>query len=481
MNKTILSIFTAVAVALSAHAGHDDSSRVSGLKVDRSTDRLLVNMTIDADGWGKKSNRESWLTPVLTDTAADGSVSTLRLPSVMVGGRNRYYQAMRHGVKTPLYRGGMIDYAANVEWQPWMETASLSLERIECGCCGEDTVLTESPLMTLDFVPRRFSMPFQYITPTAEGVKTRELKGRAFIDFPVNRTEIYPDYRSNPRELSVIRATIDSVRQDPDVSVQSLTFKGFASPEGPYNNNVRLAKGRTESLKTYVQGLYHFDPSVISTAYEPEDWEGLRQFMLTSGLDNRQAILDIIDSDLAPDAKDQKLKRDFPVQYAFLLKEVYPALRHTDYTINYTIRSYTDPKEILKLVYTRPQNLSLNEFFLASQSVPQGSEEYNYIFETAARMYPDDEVANLNAANAAMQNGALDNAAAYLKKAGDGPDAVYARGVLAALKGDYETARGLFQQAARMRVASAPEAIRQIDEIIEHNARIAGASTETNE
>ncbi len=213
---------------------------------------------------------------------------------------------------------------------------------------------------------------------------------------------------------------------------------------------------------------------MISSAYEPEGWEGLRQCMLTSGLDNRQAILDIIDSDLAPDAKAHKLKRDFPVQYAFLCKEVYPALRHTDYTINYTIRSYTDPKEILKLVYTRPQNLSLNEFFLASQSVPQGSEEYNYIFETAARMYPDDEVANLNAANAAMQNGALDNAAAYLKKAGDGPDAVYARGVLAALKGDYETARGLFQQAARMRVASAPEAIRQIDEIIEHNARISG-------
>lgn len=472
--KTLLSIFSAVAIAMSANAVHDDSSRVSSLKVDRSTDRLLVNMTIDADGWGSKSNRESWITPVLTDTATDGSVSTFRLPSVMVGGRNRYYQAMRRGVKTPLYRGGVIDYAANVAWQPWMKTASLSLERVECGCCGEDTVLTESPLMTLDFVPRKFTMPFQYITPTAEDVKTRELKGRAFIDFPVNRTEIYPDYRSNPRELSVIRATIDSVRQDPDVSVQALTFKGFASPEGPYNNNVRLAKGRTESLKTYVQGLYHFDPSVIGTSYEPEDWEGLRRFMLTSDLDNRQAILDVIDSDLAPDAKDQKLRRDFPVQYAFLLKEVYPALRHTDYTINYTIRSYTDPKEILQLVYTRPQNLSLNEFFLASKIVPEGSAEYNYIFETAVRMYPDDEIANLNAANAAMQHGALDTAAAYLKKAGDGPDATYARGMLAALRGNYEEALGIFGQAARMRVASAPEAIRQIQEIIKHNARILG-------
>lgn len=470
--KKILSILSAIAIALPALGNADDSSRVSALKVDRSTDRLLVNMNIDADDLGRKSNRESWLTPVLTQTAEDGTVNTLRLPAVLVGGRNRYYQALRHDAGVPVYRGGVIPYAANVQWEPWMETAVLSLERRECGCCGQPESLTVTTVDTFDFKPRVFRPRFQYVRPTAEMIKQRELKGRAFIDFPVNRTEIYPDYRSNPRELAVIRATIDSVRLDPDVSVKAMTFKGYASPEGPYNNNVRLAKGRTESLKNYVQGLYHFDPSVITTSYEPEDWEGLRRFMETSGLENRQAILNVIDSDLAPDAKDQKLRRDFPVQYAFLLKEVYPGLRHTDYTISYVIRSYNDPKEILKLVYSRPQNLSLNEFFVAAQNVPQGSEEYNYIFETAARMYPQDEVANLNAANAAMQQGALDNAAAYLAKAGDSPDAIYARGVLAALSGQYRKALEFFGQAARLKVAPAVDAINQINEIIAFNQKL---------
>lgn len=476
--KKILSILSAIAIALPVFGATDDSSRVWALRVDRSTDRLLVNMNIDADDLGRKSNRESWLTPVLTKTAEDGTVNELRLPAVLVSGRNRYYQALRHDVDVPVYRGGNIAYAANVEWQPWMETAVLSLERRECGCCGEPESTIVTLVDTFDFVPRVFRPQFQYVRPTPEMIKIRELKGRAFIDFPVNRTEIYPDYRSNPRELAIIRATIDSVRLDPDVSVQAMTFKGYASPEGSYTNNVRLAKGRTESLKNYVQGLYHFDPAVIHTSYEPEDWEGLRTFMETSGLDNRDAILAVIDSDLAPDAKDWKLRRDFPTQYAFLLREVYPALRHTDYTINYTIRSYNDPKEILNLVYTRPQNLSLNEFFVAAQSVPQGSEQYNYIFETAARMYPDDEVANLNAANAAMQQGAYDNAATYLTKAGDGPDAIYARGVLAALTGDYRRAMDILGQAARLKVAPAVDAINQIKDIIEHNARISGTPVE---
>lgn len=460
MNKKIITIFSVFAMVLSVKAASDDSSRVLAARIDRSTDRLLVGMTIDADDLGKKSNRESWLVPILY-TESD----TLCLPSVMVGGRNRYYQALRRGVKEPLYRGGVIDYNANVEWQPWMETANLTLQRRECGCCGSDTTVTETFITSIDFVKPTFAAMFQYVKPIADSIKVRHIEGSAFIDFPVNSTEIFPEYRSNPRELAVIRATIDSVRTDPDVTVQEIMLKGFASPEGPYKNNVRLAKGRTEALKTYVQNLYHFSPSVIVTYSEPEDWAGLRKFVATSGLDNRQAILDVIDSNLAPDAKDQKLRRQFPAQYSFLLSEVYPTLRHTDYSINYTIRSFSDPAEILALVYSNPSKLSLNEFFLAAQSVPQGSEEYNYIFETAARMFPDDETANLNAASAALQQGSLENATTYLKKAGNSPDAIYTRGLLQAYAGDYEAAKPLLNQAKEMGVKAAENALLQIDAI----------------
>ncbi len=440
----------------------DDSSRVKTLKVDRSTDRLLINMTIDADDLGRKTNRESWLTPVLSTPEGD----TLDLPSIMVGGRNRYFQAQRRHETAPLYRGGTIDYAAIVPYQQWMESAQLSLERKETGCCGSDTLLTVVPLRQLDFRPRVFTPQFQYIAPTADAVKSRELSGRAFIDFPVNRTEIYPDYRGNMGELAKIRAGIDSVRLDPDITVNLITLKGYASPEGSYSNNVRLAKGRTAALKQYVEGLYDFAPSVYATAYEPEDWEGLIAWLNSNPIDNRDGLLAIAtDNSLEPDARDARLKKTYPKQYAYLLANVYPALRHTDYTIAYTIRSYSDPQEILKLVYSKPQNLSLNEFFLAAKALEPGSQEYDYVFETAARMYPDSEIANLNAANAAMQARTYETAARYLAKAGDGADAVYARGILAALQGNYDKAKELLGQAARLLVANAPDALKHFQEI----------------
>ncbi|MDE6288294.1 MAG: DUF3868 domain-containing protein, partial [Muribaculaceae bacterium] len=99
MNRTLLTILAAASIALQASAVQADSTRVTDLKVDRSTDRLLINMNIDAEDLGRESNRESWLTPVLTQLTEDSAeVNSVRLPSIFVGGRSRYYQALRHGV-----------------------------------------------------------------------------------------------------------------------------------------------------------------------------------------------------------------------------------------------------------------------------------------------------------------------------------------------------------------------------------------------
>lgn len=166
MKRNIISAcLAALLCASAASAAIADQARVKNLKVDRSTDRLLVDMTIDADDLGRKTNRESWLTPVLSTPEGD----TLRLPSIMVGGRNRYFQAQRRHETAPLYRGGMIDYSATVPYASWMESATLSLERKEAGCCGADTLLSVVPLRQLDYRPRVYTPPLQLHSPHSRG------------------------------------------------------------------------------------------------------------------------------------------------------------------------------------------------------------------------------------------------------------------------------------------------------------------------
>ena len=252
------------------------------------------------------------------------------------------------------------------------------------------------------------------------------------------------------------------MRTDKDVTITSVWLKGYASPESPYKHNTELAIGRTAALKAHISQLFHFADGIIDTDYEPENWEGLRQYVEKSNIDHREEILAMIDSDMEPDAKEAKIKRSYPEEYDFLLKNCYPALRHTDYRITYTIRTFSDAQEIRHIMLTQPQKLSLNEFYLAAQACSPGSDEFNEIFETAVRMYPEDTAANLNAANTAMQKGDLKNAEHYLRKAGESPEALYARGAYAMLTEEYETAAGYLQEAEKAGIREAGEALEQL-------------------
>ena len=448
---------------------HAQDVKVDCPVLERHSGHLTVGMKLDLSSLEVNSNRAVLLTPLIVK-----GENVVELPSVGIYGRNRYYYYIRNGASMLTgehersYRASQkpdgVEIAETVTYESWMDGAELMLRRQDYGCCG--TILDEQQAAYVAYQePPVYRPEFVYVRPKAEVVKTRSLSGSAFIDFVVNLTEIRPDYRRNQVELGKIQATIDLVKNDADITITSVSIKGYASPEGAYAANERLAKGRTESLKAYVQNLYHFDASLMKTASEPEDWVGLEAYVQQSSLAHKEEILDIIHNDMSPDQKDQTIKRLFPADYRLLLTECYPSLRHSDYEVAYTIRIYTDVEEIKRIFRISPQKLSLNEFYHLAEQYEPGTDAYNEVFDTAVRMYPDDAQANLNAANVAMQKGDLKRSAAYLQKAGDSAEAVYARGVQAALSEDYPVALDYLKQARGLGVSQAGAAIEVIEKI----------------
>ena len=163
--------------------------------------------------------------------------------------------------------------------------------------------------------------------------------------------------------------------------------------------------------------------------------------------------------------RERKIRQLYPRDFATFKETIFPALRRTDYKVEYEIRTYTDVEEIKSLVRTAPQKLSLQEFYLAASEMQSGGDEFDYIFETAARMFPEDEIANLNAANASMSKGNLKDAASYLVKAGNSAEADYARGVLAALNKEYAVAIGHLRRASDAGLAKAAKVIAEIEKV----------------
>ena len=212
-----------------------------------------------------------------------------------------------------------------------------------------------------------------YLRPAAEARKDRSVQGRAYIEFPVNKTTLYPEYRNNPTELAKIVETIRVVKEDKNTKISGIVIHGFASPESPYDHNAWLAEHRAATLKDHVRKMLDIDNSLFRVGYTAEDWKGLREYVAASSLPHRDEILQVVDdSRLDPDTREWRIKLRWPDDYRIMLDECYPTLRHSDYVVNYTVKAFSvdETREVMK---TNPKLLSLEEMFLLAQTYEPGS------------------------------------------------------------------------------------------------------------
>lgn len=455
MNKHIYTLlYMTCFTALAANAQQvntpylaDNSIRVDQLKVEHTDNNLVLKMNLNMDSLDLPSNIRLVFTPIVKNQDQYAT-----MPQIIVNGRKQDISYRRSGyrnyaedaitVRRKNDTPQSVEYTAVLPYEEWMKNSNVEIAEDLCGC-GD--ILDQNTV-----VLRKLRTPFMpYLRPEAEGIKNRHEEGRAFIDFPVDKITLYPDYRNNPRELDKIIQTINLVKEDKNTTITGIKIHGFASPESPYDHNAYLAENRAKTLKNYVRQLLQLDDRIFTVSSTPEDWAGLREYVSKSSLQHKKEILELIDNQsLDPDAKEWRIKLNYPDDYRIMLDSWYPALRHSDYVVTYSVRPFSveEAKEILK---TKPQQLSQEEMFLVAQTYEPGSPEFNDVMETAVRMFPNNETANLNAACTRMENGDLESAKRYLEKAGNSPEALHARGVMAILEGNIAEARNLLKAAQK--------------------------------
>ena len=429
---------------------------IDNVQTNVENKRVDVAFRLNLNNLKLKAEQQLILTPLL---AADGDTTALQ--PIIINGRSQQIRMQRAGKldakntegEQPivvLRKNGTeqsIIYSQSVERMRPVEADQLQVLAAQdlCGC-GDIENQDRTLITTIDNLDA-WMPALAFVKPAAEARKQRAEKGEAYLSFRVNKTDIVVDLFDNSRELAKITKTIDLVREDKNVQITGINIHGFASPDGPYANNERLARERAASLKNYVANLYPINAKLFSSNSTPEDWDGFRRKVQQSNLANKEEIIKISNSSLAPDDKDKRIRQLYPHDYVVIMSDIYPRLRHSDYTVSYTVRPFSveEAKQILK---THPQQLSLQEMFLVAQTMEPGSAEFNEVFDIAVRMFPDDPTANLNAACADLQRRDIASAEKHLQKADNSAAALNARGALAVMKKDYQLARQLFADAA---------------------------------
>ena len=259
MRRFYTMILAMLATVPAAFAQTIDGVVVENYTMERSGNYIIVDMDLDVSGVDVRNSEVVVLTPhIVRDTLSKD------LRSIGIYGRNRHFYYERNEDLAPTsgddlrFRSNKtpdkVQYHAVVSFEEWMDGCQLVFEREDCGCAG--AVVGQSTSMLIDRFPMEPYRPqLIYVRPEAVAEKVYAISGSAFVDFPVSNMDINPEYRNNSSELAKITGTIDSVRGDKDVTIQSIFIKGYASPESPYANNERLAKGRTAALKEYVENM----------------------------------------------------------------------------------------------------------------------------------------------------------------------------------------------------------------------------------
>lgn len=502
--KTLIAVAGTVAmslpvgsVAASFKAANPEIYAVN-VAVNEQARTLDVEIELDPRRFSPGSDGEQIFIPMVI--SAD-SLNSMVLDTIRICGRNRWYQYVREGaldgVESPsVFRAGKSGKAVmkrTVELQSWMEHSTVELCRLTSTCCRPATPMPGTGRNGMTEIARistrrpALIREFVFAPPVNDAPVEKNIEGRAFVLFVVNRTELKPDYMLNRSEIAKIINSIDYVRNDSDAIITGIHIKGFASPEGSYSNNVRLAMGRTVTLTDYVRNysrkFFHLPDSIFSNSFEPEDWTGLRRYVADSlqyNIGHRPEILAIIDSPMDPDVKNDLIKRTYPRDYGVILSEIYPWLRHSDYTVSYRIKIYTDISDLRRLYDTDPTRLRPVDFYTLAGQYAEGSPGYNDVMLRACQVYPDDPMLNLNAASIALMTDNNEQARRHLALAPTSPEADFTRGVLAAREGDYDRAERLFERASKAGITKADDYLDNLGAIKNHISVSITAKTAAN-
>lgn len=473
------------------------------LGLNQQGDSLYIHILYDFDGIKVGSNHSIELIPVLKGS---GNMQ-MELPEISIKGRNNYNTSKRklalmddnelafYQSEAPyrILKGfgndkkQQVEYFVSIPFETWMKDAHMDINEEVMGCCKPGKLISSSSLFTMVTMEKlpvtetyQIIPHISYVQPKAEPVKRREISCEAFLDFAVSKTDIRADYMNNPVELKKISDMIEGVKSDSSITVRGISVIGYASPEGAFLFNRQLSEGRAKALVGYLLPRFSFPEGMYNVEYGGENWEGLRKMVAESDMEDKDGILNIIDHVPATinyrtntSRKKSLMQYKLGNPYRYMLREFYPHLRKAICKLKYDVQNF-NVEQAKEILHSRPQNLSLNEMYLVALTFDNGSPEFIELFETAARIFPDDKTANLNAASAALSRGDIILAEKYLEKA-DTTVVEYknAMGVLLLLKGNYEQAKVYLEGALE---SGLEQAHLNLEELIkkEENIRLTG-------
>ena len=244
-----------------------------------------------------------------------------------------------------------------------------------------------------------------------------EQKQEANIKFLINQANL----RASELESVSIRDLGKILREINDNeetrALQNIEVSAYASPDGKYTINEKLAQQRQDVSANYLKGeLKKIEMDAdVDTKFTAEDWDGFQELISKSNLQDRDVILRVLSMYKDPEEREQQI-RNMSEVFTDIKESILPELRRARLIVNYEIIGRSD-EQILAQYDRDPSKLSVEELVYGANRLVTDEETRRQWNETLGRLFPSDYRSFNNMAQVAITNGQTGLAQNYLRQA----------------------------------------------------------------
>lgn len=252
---------------------------------------------------------------------------------------------------------------------------------------------TVNPLRFLTYNTKPQPMNEDKFKPLPE-VEMRDSKGEMQLTFPVGKSRLDLSLGNNAAELHAMLVEFSTIENDPNMTLKQFSISGYASPEGRYESNKRLAQSRVNATMDYIMQMLNPELSKDAqkiTHSEVSPWEDVVTLLRNDNLsDEADALQAVIDRYSGFDARSAAVTR-LPFYRSLIVTKYLPQLRRVNYIISYSrYRPLTD-EEIEELYAKNPTGLTKYQYYRLYTSRKNEAREEALV--NALKAHPDFVVA----------------------------------------------------------------------------------------
>jgi tetratricopeptide (TPR) repeat protein len=253
-------------------------------------------------------------------------------------------------------------------------------------------------------------------------------------------------------DITALKDFIKKANEAENMKFTGTAISAYASPDGEYDFNDKLSQKRSVTAETFIDRELKrakveeaTEPGFIGKQATPEDWEGFKELMEKSTIEDKDLILRVLSMHSDPVVREREIK-NISAAYKIIADDILPQLRRSKIAVNVEVIGFSD-EEIVEYLESNPDTLGLEECLYGATLVGKDYDKMLAFYQLAVKKNPDCIRAHNNVGYTYMHMGKVAEAKTAFEKAKALKDIDIVKnnlGYVALLEGDLEGAKTLF-------------------------------------